>query len=517
VVFEWLSGGKVDHPMADIREARKIVAALPADDASLALGEITRWLESLKAAEGYKLNRRLENLDLLDGASGKHHRKLLYDYLATPRHKKSEEHRLWTDVYRFWRELGEGYLKCIQHYEASPGRAGDFKESLPIVVARALRALRQQLKWVLLRYGLVEERIWSDLAHLYQFAESKGFTEEVVAVHPGTIGASTVKQEFLKALVLAASSTDSLHPVAQDLASRLVTHFSKAFVMARKTDSGCTHWFDLAEPKAPVRIVGQVKDKSAVRFFGAGLAVYELEQLKAHIAYTRNLPDDLELPGEQDIDALTGLLTHLELNWSGKTQSRRFERRKVAARVTVVPGIRNIVEVLEFAVNDSLDFSHQQAAESWIVEDLSEGGYGAVIPSIAGDWVEVGSIIGVEGESFRQWRVGLIRRVTRNEQQQQRVGVQLLTHDAALVSLAPAATAPRADAAAPRLGFGVLLAPTPEGREEIELVTGKDVLDGSDSVEISVGDKPYHLVNGVMVDHGSDYDRFKFKLKRWGR
>jgi hypothetical protein len=54
--------------------------------------------------------------------------------------------------------------------------------------------------------------------------------------------------------------------------------------------------------------------------------------------------------------------------------------------VTVVPGLKEIIQVLEFANNDSLDFTHRQSAESWIVEDMSEGGYGAVIPAVAGDW-----------------------------------------------------------------------------------------------------------------------------------
>jgi hypothetical protein len=100
----------------------------------------------------------------------------------------------------------------------------------------------------------------------------------------------------------------------------------------------------------------------------------------------------------------------------------------------VVPGLQEILRMLEFANNDSLDFTVLQAAESWIVEDMSDGGYGAVIPSVAGDWVEVGSLIGVEGESFRDWRIGIIRRVTRHAQQQ-RVGVQTLGNAAQVLGL----------------------------------------------------------------------------------
>lgn len=39
-MLKWLEGGRVDHPMADIRQAREIIADLPANDASKALDEI---------------------------------------------------------------------------------------------------------------------------------------------------------------------------------------------------------------------------------------------------------------------------------------------------------------------------------------------------------------------------------------------------------------------------------------------------------------------------------------------
>lgn len=495
--------------MADARQARKVIANLPASDPSKALEEVTRLLESLKPAEGFKLSRRFENIELLDAASRGPESKLLQEYLATPRHKKSDEHRLWTDVYCFWRELGEGYLQCLQQYETS--NVPSFSNSLPIVVGRALRALRQQLKWILLRYGLVEARIWNDLARLYQFAEAKGFTDDAAVIHPGTDSRTTVKQEFLKALMLAASSTDSLHPLGQVIAARLVSHFSETFLLVTEPSEGCTHWFDLAVPKAPARVLGGVAETATARFFGAGLGLHEIEQLRAHIAYTRSLPEDLDLHGTHDNDVVMGLLKHLEQNWAGKTQARRFDRRKVATRVTVVPGLAEIIRSLEFAINDSLDFSHQQAAESWIVEDLSEGGYGAVIPAVAGDWVEVGSLVGVEGETFRDWRVGVIRRVARNEQQQQRVGVQLLTQAAALAEL----RRPSSGAASVAPGTAdqvVLLSSTLEGLDEIEVVMKKGLIGPQGNIELSAGDETRVVAVAETVERGRDYDCVKFKV-----
>jgi hypothetical protein len=432
-VINWFGRSKSEHPL-DSRKVDEFIARLGKLEDVQALEEIAKWLDTMRQAGDLGMNPRFKNLDLLDAASSKHEHAVMQEYLGKQRQKKSYEQRQWTTAHDFWLKLGEGYLQCLQQIKDGEGISGKSAGSLPVVVGRAMRALRQQLKWVLLRYGAVESRIWEDMARLYQFAASKKLTDESVAIFPGSSGSGTIKQEYLKALMLSASSTESLQPIGQDLVVRLVAHFCKQFVLADGPYVGCTHWIDLAAPKEPVRMVHNIPDLPTVCFIGAGDGLQSLEQLRAHISYTRILPDGVDLGGQYDLDMLLGLLKHLEQDWAGKTQSRRFERRKVASRITVVPGLQEILRMLEFANNDSLDFTVLQAAESWIVEDMSDGGYGAVIPSVAGDWVEVGSLIGVEGESFRDWRIGIIRRVTRHAQQQ-RVGVQTLGNAAQVLGL----------------------------------------------------------------------------------
>src|SRR5262245_27261251 len=103
--------------MADPKRARQLVAELRSHDAAKALEEITEWIESMNATEGFKADRRFDNLDLLDGAAKNHQRKLSQDYLSTSRQQKFQEHRLWTAVSRFWRALGDGYIQCIDQHE----------------------------------------------------------------------------------------------------------------------------------------------------------------------------------------------------------------------------------------------------------------------------------------------------------------------------------------------------------------------------------------------------------------
>lgn len=500
-------GPKAEHPLGDARKLQDAIAKLPASDSVQAIGELASWLELLNGADDVKLATRFENLNLLDGASRQPERKLFADYLATPRQKKTHEHRLWSSAYNFWRLLGEGYRRCLDLAESEPPGAATSNANVATYIGRALRCLRQQLRWNLMRYELPETRVWVAMANLFEMAERKGLLDEMIPVYPASASASTVRQEFMKGMMLAASSTDSLQPAGQDLTVRIASYFSGMFMVSKEPE-GCTHWIDLAAPKAPVRVLRDPPKVPSVRYLGAGPALRELGQLRAHITYTRSLPEGLSL-GAHDHEVVLELLEHLEQDWAGKTQARRHERRRTASRVTVVPGFKEIISSLEFAVNDSLDFTHQKSAESWIVQDVSAGGYGAVIPAVAGDWVEVGSVIGVEGESFREWRVGLIRRVTRNEQQQQHVGVQLLTQVATLLHLrAPGG------ASSARTTPAILLSPRIEGQKEVEIMTPRGHCAKRDGVEATLAEKKHTLVPVDVVEHDGDYDRVKFTVVR---
>ena len=508
-MLNWIGGDKVDHPMADAKQARQLVAELPAHDAAKALAEITEWLDSMNSTEGFKPDRRFENLDLLDGAAKNHQRKLSQDYLATPRQQKFQENKLWTSVSGFWRALGDGYILCVDQCESGTSGAA-VRKSLPVIVARALRVLTLQLKWVLLRYGPVEPRLWHDIARMYTFAAQKGFADGKVAVYPGVHGESTNRQELLKSLMLAASSTDGLPPIKQQLAERAVAQFAEAFVLSR-TPEGCTYCFDLEAPKPPVRLFRGAAASPSMVYFGAGEGLAQLRQVIRQVVETGGVPKDLNLGGTYEKDIIIATLKHLELYWSETPPARSSERRKTAARITVVPGFGEILGVVDPANSDTLDFSQEQSAESWIVENVSDGGYGAIIPAVKSDWIKVGTLIGVQSEGANYWGVGMIRRISRDEHQQRRVGIQLLSKIAIPIKLArPAATS--AFNAAREPGPALLLSTAPDGHGEVGVVMREGIFNGRDSLEMLVRDKTYLLMPSRMVEGGEDFDWAKFKV-----
>lgn len=494
--------------LAENRKVREVIARLPANDSVRALGEIASCLKVLNTADGVKLSSRFEELDLLDGASRQPESKLFADYLATPRQKKAHEQELWTSAFYLWRLLGEGYQKCQQLADGEPESALTSRASTAMYIARALRCLRQQLHWHMMRYELPETRVWTTMAQLFAIGESRELLEESITLYPGSSGTSTVKQEFLKGAMFAASSMETLQPAVQDLAARIISYCSGMFLVS-KEPQGHTHWLDLAAPKAPMRVLRDPPTVPTVRYLGAGPALRELEQLREQIASTRSLPEDLNLGEQDDHGVVLDLLKHLEQDWAGKSLMRRHERRKAAARVTVAPGFREIVNVLEFAISDSLDFVDRlKNAESWIIRDVSAGGYGAVIPAVIDDWIEVGGVIGIEEESFHQWRVGVIRRVMRSKQQQH-VGVQLLAPVATLLRLrSPGALPTHMSTAA------IMLSPQIAGEKEVEILTPRGHYAERNGVEAVLNEKTYTLVPVAVVEYHGDYDRVKFTVVR---
>lgn len=514
-MLSFLTGSKVDHPMADAKKAREIIAELPTDPLK-ALADITQWLESLRDAKAFKADRLFENIDLLDGAAKNHQRKLGQDYFATARQQKFQENRLWTSSFTFWKALSDAYLECVARFESTQTGGTAFRKNLPVIVARTLRALSLQLKWVLVRYGPVDPRVWSDIGRLYQFAEASGFATNTVAIYPGAHGGGSVQQEFLKAVMLSASSTDGLSPVRQEIAERVVAHFSPGFRMAREPGPGCGYCFDIAGGRPPFRVIG---DKAPVtttaRYFGAGEALAKLRRVEAVIRETGAIPSDVHLGGSYDNDTVLPVLRHLAAYWADDAPARSAQRRQTATRMTVLHGINEILGTLDPANNDELDFSDpaeaDNPAESWIVENVSDGGYGAIIPAAKSDWVRVGALIGVKTEIARHWGIGIIRRVTRDEHQQRRVGIQSLSNIAIPVRIGKSGGA-FASAPAEPADSALLLSATPNSQGEVGVVLREGIYNSRDSLDMVVNNKPYLLMPSRLAEGGEDFDWAMFKV-----
>lgn len=457
---------------------------MPPDNTVIAVKDITAALENLNNADSMALSERYAEIEILDGVAVSYTHMLLTEYLDTPRQKKQRETRLWDGTYGYWSELATAYVRCVQRYAEDPGNAEDFRDKVTVALARALR---RQMQWTRIRYMTPPADLWVRLADLYFFVETSDVDEEVEIFSGET---TSMKREFLKSLMQSSLSCENFQPRGQDLAVVVFSQFAGMFVISKVATSEHTHWFDLRHPMAPARTTRTPGPGADARYFGAGLAVSALEKTLKQLEMTRQLPAWLKAAGKVDPVLFRSVVRHVSRDWRGKTQARRNERRKHTARLNVVPGFQGILQRLGIVGGDSLDFTSLPNAESWIIEDVIEGGYGVVIPIVAGGWVEVGSLVSVEDQATHHWQVGVVRRVTLIQGGQQSVGIQLLSRHATTVQIQLEGQSAPADG--DTAGNAILLSADAADQREVELLVERGLVVGLQNVRMRDG--AYQLV-----------------------
>jgi hypothetical protein len=264
--------------------------------------------------------------------------------------------------------------------------------------------------------------------------------------------------------------------------------------------------------KPGVRAPKGVNSNKMTRFFGAGKALTAIGELVGEVKATGSMPSHIDLGGTFENNVVLSVLRHLALYWSDNPPSRSSERRKIATRLTVVHSFRQVLKNISPPVDDnSLDFQSEYRSESWIVENASEGGFGAIIPQVKGDWIKLGSLLGVHTETARFWSAGVVRRLTYDDYQQRRVGIQLLSNAAIPVKLSPAGGASSLNAISDG-DPAVLLSTTPDKDDEIALLLRAGSFTPGQALEMNVRDKKYRLMPSRLIEGGDDFDWAKFKI-----
>ena len=426
------NGTRADHPLADPREAKRVLEALPASDALRSLEELAHWFESVRAEASFRPEQRAQLVQLLDEAGQASARKLGREYLSALRQGKRQEARLWTAIHAFWQASALGYATCLDAYATGVKGADALKRSLPLLGVRALRAMAARLKWLHLRYGPIDQQLWTMLCRSYALLETKKLARTAVVVYPGVSGESTPELEFLRAMMFNACSPDSLLPEEIEIAERVIAHWSADLVLTLAHTSETPYWIDLAQAAPPVRMARPPQASPTVRFFGTRRGFAELDGLIGQIRKTREIPSALGLGGAYAPDTVLGVLEHLAHCCAPKLAERRHPRHRVKSRLTIAWGFDGILRVLrpgDAAAAESAAF------ESWIVDNVSVGGFGALVPHVSGDWLRIGCLLALQPEGGDNWLIGVIRRLSRPSLQQAAVGIQTLARSALAIEL----------------------------------------------------------------------------------
>jgi hypothetical protein len=497
-----LFGSKPDHPLADPKEAKRLLEALPANDAVKALDELRHWMESVAAVEGFKPDARIQLLITLDDTAQPFLRKLSKEYFTTARPSRFQENRLWNALQGYWKQAGYSFARSVDQCVQNVKGADAAKPLLPLLLVRALRCFAQQIKWMHMRYGPVDPASWGVFNGVYAFAEAKQLAQSRVKVYAAAAGDSTPQIEFLKGAMFSASAPDGMLPLEVELAERLIAEHAPRFVLANAPAAGMVYWSDLAKAMPPARLSRTPPPAAGLRCYGPGAALDEVHALAERIMVGGQVPPEVNLGGSYEAHVALDVLRHLHLHWSPQAPERKAQRHPVKSRLSVTYGFTDVVAVL--GGGDSLDFdsNNNKNSESWIVENVSAGGFGAEVPQLKGDWLRVGVLLAVQPEGGTNWLLGVIRRVNKLDGQRARVGIQTLSKTPTLSRFAVAGVASVTEQ-------GVLLKGADSAEAQIVLKPG--VFAPAQNLEIAQGARHHVYLPQAVSERGEDYEIARYR------
>jgi hypothetical protein len=492
-------GGKPDHPMGDPKEAKRILEELTTGDANKALEELAHWHESVSTVPGFKLDARAQLLVQLDDAAQPRVRKLAREYMGAGRLSRVIENRLWTHAHEYNRQAGQAFARCIDEFIKEPKAADPAKAQFPLLLVRALRSFAQQLKWMHLRYGPVDPAVWGTINGLYAIAESRKLTDTPVVLYQGS-PETTARLEFLRAAMFSAGAPDSLLPKEVELAERLIGDFAARFTLAALPAPELPYWLDLSKPMAPLRAGKPSGGGAGFRFLGGGEALVALQAMIQKIEATGQIPSGVNLGDKYEPEFALDLLQHLAMYWSPVPPERRHPRHSVKSRLSVAHSFEGVLQALG---GDGSELTPEAVStEAWVVENVSAGGFGAMVPQIKGDWLKVGALLAMQPEGGRNWLVGLVRRVSRTTGQQARVGIQTLSRSPVVsrFSMRGADGEP-----------GIILPGDVPGSTETSIALRPAVFVNGINLEAARGDKQHVYMPLGIAEKSDDYEIARYR------
>jgi hypothetical protein len=489
---------RTDSPFADLREARRLIAELPGGDPIRSLEELAHWLGATRA-EGFRLEHRANIALLLDEAGQAAARRVAREYVAAARLSKIQENRWWNAVYEFWREVGLSHFDCLQAADAAAKPSEIPKQSLPLLGVRALRALTLQMKWLHIRYGPLDQSLWGMAGRIYAIAERRRITRVRSAVYPGLAGESTPEQELVRMVLFSVSSPDSLLPQEIDAGERIIGALATRVQVSTVPPPEATHWIDLAAGTPPLRHARPPENAGTVRYVAAGPAAAHANDILDAMGDKMGVPAALGLADAYSTELVRHVLEHLVRHWAPRLPERRHERHRVKARVTIAPGFDAALEVLQPGV--SLAFTGARN-ESWIVENVSAGGFGARLPQAPSDWLRIEGLVALQPEGGSNWLLGIVRRLSRPGPNETAVGIQTLSRVPHVVNLRLRV----GETLSLDVEMGILLAPLGADDRSVQLLVKSGVHALGQSFLLDQEGRTFTLLPREVSARGGDYE-----------
>ncbi len=483
--------------MADIKSARALLDEIPKSDALKTLLELTPWVKSIREETGFRLDHQLAVLRLIDDAARPFVLKLEREYFAVSTLSAFHDNRLWVALNDFYWQLTIAYFNVLARYSNGDKGSSTIKPALSFAAARGIGALAGKLKCAAARYVQVDSAIWGCLAEYYLHAQAQQYLDKQVSLHSGSGATTSVNCEFAAVLMWHATCDGTLSRLQLHLAERLASHFGRYFAVSSQCDSNSRFSFDLLHFTPPVRVKVENVSQKGQLFIGVNNLHPHMEALFKSLEQNV-VPEGIQLGGAYGADAVREVVRHLADNWVLQQQKRRTMRHNVKVNLNVANGFSKVMDQTDVGLNFGADTS-----VTWDVEDISTGSFRCVLPASNKDKVAIGLLTGIKPEKKGHWGVGVVRRLSRDQQNNMHVGVEILNNQVTGVELSEYNTGDERHA--------LWLGNPGDGSAEAMLLMSPNTYSSTRNLHVRLEDKNYLLTPLELVERGEDYDLARYR------
>lgn len=491
-----LFGKKPDHPMADVKSAQVVLNGLPGNDALKSVMELTDWIETVAGFAELRLADQFAVLSLLDEAAQAHARKLAYEYFTLADMRAFQGNRLCQVLSNLSRQIACAYCMLFERHRS--GDKGMTSISSALLAARAVRAMRKQLKYTAVRYEVNDSALWRNLAQLYRHAEQQQYLDTPVSLYPALSEAVSVRSEWVQLMAWYACGVNSMSPRSMHLAERIITLYRNTIAVSESLTGLSLFSFNLSRTDAPIRVNADATAHSLMRYISMADMQEKLKVL-IQILEKNIVPQELNLDGAFTVDWVLEAARHV-LTYLVSPPVRRSNRREFKGLLNVVTGCEKV-----FARCAGRENGEQMQIS---LENASASGFLAVLSGRGAGGVHIGHLLGMQSVAVPHWGVAIVRRLSRDAEGRLRVGAELLSNRVSEVMLRQSVADGYDN------GRSALWLHAKSGSDTgiVRLLMQADRFSMQRSLKTCFEGKNYLLIPEALQEKGMDYDLASFRV-----
>lgn len=446
-----------EAPLSDLKTVSRWLQDMPSGDIYTALENVVQTLMQFNHGGLPASKDRLQVLMHLDEQARDMQAALCTQYLRNPRMSKVIESRLWTAVHAYFWEITRGYHTFLMEFTGKREQC-EFAAAAPLITARAIRGFADIFKWRYIRYERGDDKLWSRLHNLYRIAEQHQFLGNRFKLYPNDAQSTSCQEEYARPLLLAPLGTGNLLPRQIDMVDHWLDNWSALPLIQSAYDPKQHFYFvDLSVGHGPRSIQSGEKSQADYRYLATPPLLARLSEVEKALRggampATLGLGEDFRLPDGYD------LIDHVFREWAprGERDRRHAGRQAQSGFLEVLHDLLPICRFLEHEARQvrasptqprlspeellaqklyggALKTASPTPApsvsaevpelERWTQIDRGETGVGVVLDPEECDWVKVGKLVCFRTDPATPWRLGMIRRITRLQNEQRKIGV----------------------------------------------------------------------------------------------